>query len=133
MKKRVVITGLGAITPVGNTAEAFWQALLAGQSGIGLITRFDAADYDAKIAGEVKGFDPTAFIDKKEARRMDRFTQFAIAASRMALTDSGLDLEKEDRSRIGAFVGSGIGGMDTLHEQYRTLFEKGPNRFVKFS
>ena len=132
MKKRVVITGLGAITPVGNTAEAFWQALLAGQSGIGLITRFDAADYDAKIAGEVKGFDPTAFIDKKEARRMDRFTQFAIAASRMALTDSGLDLEKEDRSRIGAFVGSGIGGMDTLHEQYRTLFEKGPNRISPF-
>ena len=132
MKKRVVITGLGAITPVGNTAEAFWQALLAGQSGIGAITRFDAANYDAKIAGEVKGFDPTAFIDKKEARRMDRFTQFAIAASRMALTDSGLDLEEEDRSRIGAFVGSGIGGMDTLHEQYRTLFEKGPNRISPF-
>ena len=132
MKKRVVITGLGAITPVGNTAEAFWQALLAGQSGIGAITRFDAANYDAKIAGEVKGFDPTAFIDKKEARRMDRFTQFAIAASRMALTDSGLDLGKEDRSRIGAFVGSGIGGMDTLHEQYRTLFEKGPNRISPF-
>ena len=132
MKKRVVITGLGAITPVGNTAETFWQALLAGQSGIGTITRFDAADYDAKIAGEVKGFDPTAFIDKKEARRMDRFTQFAIAASRMALTDSGMDLEKEDRSRIGAFVGSGIGGMDTLHEQYKTLFEKGPNRISPF-
>lgn len=132
MKKRVVITGLGAITPVGNTAETFWQALLAGQSGIGPITRFDAADYDAKIAGEVKGFDPTAFIDKKEARRMDRFTQFAIAASRMALTDSGMDLEKEDRSRIGAFVGSGIGGMDTLHEQYKTLFEKGPNRISPF-
>ena len=132
MKKRVVITGLGAITPVGNTAETFWQALLAGQSGIGTITRFDAADYDAKIAGEVKGFDPTAFIDKKEARRMDRFTQFAIAASRMALSDSGLDLEKEDRSRIGAFVGSGIGGMDTLHDQYKTLFEKGPNRISPF-
>ena len=132
MKKRVVITGLGAITPIGNTAESFWQALVAGTSGIGRITRFDAADYDAKIAGEVKGFDPTAFIDKKEARRMDRFTQFAIAASRMALSDSGLDLEKEDRSRIGAFVGSGIGGMDTLHDQYKTLFEKGPNRISPF-
>ena len=132
MKKRVVITGLGAITPIGNTAESFWQALVAGTSGIGRITRFDAADYDAKIAGEVKGFDPTAFIDKKEARRMDRFTQFAIAASRMALSDSGLDLENEDRSRIGAFVGSGIGGMDTLHDQYKTLFEKGPNRISPF-
>ena len=132
MKKRVVITGLGAITPIGNTAESFWPALVAGTSGIGRITRFDAADYDAKIAGEVKGFDPTAFIDKKEARRMDRFTQFAIAASRMALSDSGLDLEKEDRSRIGAFVGSGIGGMDTLHDQYKTLFEKGPNRISPF-
>ncbi len=132
MKKRVVITGLGAITPIGNTAESFWQALVAGTSGIGRITRFDAADYDAKIAGEVKGFDPTAFIDKKEARRMDRFTQFAIAATRMALTDSGLNLETTDRSRIGAFVGSGIGGMDTLHEQYKNLFEKGPNRISPF-
>jgi 3-oxoacyl-[acyl-carrier-protein] synthase II len=132
LKKRVVITGLGAITPIGNTAESFWQALVAGTSGIGRITRFDAADYDAKIAGEVKGFDPTAFIDKKEARRMDRFTQFAIAATRMALTDSGLNLETTDRSRIGAFVGSGIGGMDTLHEQYKNLFEKGPNRISPF-
>ena len=124
MKKRVVITGLGAITPVGNTAADFWQALLAGKSGIGPITRFDAAEYDAKIAGEVKGFEPTAFIDKKEARRMDRFTQFAIAAAKMALDDSGIDLEKADKSRIGSFVGSGIGGMDTLHEQYKNLFEK---------
>ena len=132
MKKRVVITGLGAITPVGNTAELFWQSLLAGQSGIGMITRFDATDYDAKIAGEVKGFEPTEFIDKKEARRMDRFTQFAIAASKMALVDSGMDLEKEDRSRIGVFVGSGIGGMDTLHDQYKNLFEKGPNRVSPF-
>ena len=132
MKKRVVITGIGAITPVGNTAEAFWQALLAGQSGIGMITRFDASVFDAKIAGEVKGFEPTEFIDKKEARRMDRFTQFAIAASKMALEDSGMELEKEDRSRIGVFVGSGIGGMDTLHDQYKNLFEKGPNRVSPF-
>ena len=132
MKKRVVITGLGAISPVGNTAADFWQALLAGKSGIGPITRFDASEYDAKIAGEVKDFEPTAFIDKKEARRMDRFTQFAIAAAKMALDDSGLDLEKADKSRIGSFVGSGIGGMDTLHEQYKNLFEKGPNRVSPF-
>ena len=132
MKKRVVITGLGAISPIGNTAAEFWQALLAGKSGIGMITRFDASAYDAKIAGEVKGFDPAAFIDKKEARRMDRFTQFAIAAAKMALDDAGLDLEKEDKARIGSFVGSGIGGMDTLHDQYKTLFEKGPNRISPF-
>ena len=132
MKKRVVITGIGAVTPVGNTAETFWQALLAGQSGIGMITRFDASVFDAKIAGEVKGFEPTEFIDKKEARRMDRFTQFAIAAAKMALDDSGIDLEKADKSRIGSFVGSGIGGMDTLHEQYKNLFEKGPNRVSPF-
>lgn len=132
MKKRVVITGLGAISPVGNTAAEFWQALLAGKSGIGPITRFDAAEYDAKIAGEVKDFEPTAFIDKKEARRMDRFTQFAIAAAKMALDDSGIDLAQADKSRIGSFVGSGIGGMDTLHDQYKNLFEKGPNRVSPF-
>ena len=132
MKKRVVITGLGAISPVGNTAAELWQALLAGKSGIGPITRFDAAEYDAKIAGEVKDFDPTAFIDKKEARRMDRFTQFAIAAAKMALDDSGIDLAQADKSRIGSFVGSGIGGMDTLHDQYKNLFEKGPNRVSPF-
>ena len=132
MKKRVVITGLGAITPIGNDVKAFGEALLEGKSGIGAITRFDAGEYDAKIAGEVKGFDPTAFIDKKEARRMDRFAQFAIAAAKMALADSGMDLEQEDRTRIGAFVGSGIGGMETLHDQYKTLFEKGPNRISPF-
>lgn len=132
MKRRVVITGLGAITPIGNDVKTFWEALLDGKSGIGLITRFDAGEYDAKIAGEVKGFDPTAYIDKKEARRMDRFTQFAISAAKMALADSGLELEQEDRSRIGAFVGSGIGGMETLHDQYKTLFEKGPNRISPF-
>ena len=132
MKKRVVITGLGAISPVGNTAAELWQALLAGKSGIGPITRFDAAEYDAKIAGEVKDFEPTAFIDKKEARRMDRFTQFAIAAAKMALDDSGIDLAQADKSRIGSFVGSGIGGMDTLHDQYKNLFEKGPNRVSPF-
>ena len=132
MKKRVVVTGLGAVTPIGNTATAFWEALLAGKSGVGRITRFDASEYDAKIAGEVKDFDPTLFIDKKEARRMDRFTQLAIAASKMAFEDSGLNLDTEDHSRIGTFVGAGIGGMDTLHDQYKTLFEKGPNRISPF-
>ena len=132
MKKRVVITGLGAITPVGNTADAFWKALLAGQSGIGKITRFDASDYDAQIAGEVKDFDPTAFIDKKEARRMDRFTQFAIAAAKMASEDAGLDLAAEDLQRVGTVIGTGIGGIDTLNDQYKVLFDKGPNRISPF-
>lgn len=132
MKKRVVITGLGAVTPIGIGAEEFWQALLAGKSGIGPITRFDASDYATKIAGEVKDFDVTNYIDKKEAKRMDRFTQFAVVASKMAIADSGLDLDKEDRDRIGTIVGDGIGGMETLHDQFKVLFEKGPNRVSPF-
>ena len=105
---------------------------MAGKSGIGPITRFDATEYSTRIAGEVKDFVPEDYLDRKEARRMDRFTQFAIAAAKMALDDSGIDLEKADKSRIGSFVGSGIGGMDTLHEQYKNLFEKGPNRVSPF-
>lgn len=132
MRKRAVITGLGAITPIGIGADQFWNSLLAGKSGIVRITRFDASDYSTQIAGEVKDFDPTQYIDKKEAKRMDRCTQFAVAASRMALEDSGLDLEKEDRSRIGTFIGTGIGGIDTLHDQYKVLFDKGPGRISPF-
>ncbi|MDU4959948.1 MAG: beta-ketoacyl-ACP synthase II [Sporomusaceae bacterium] len=132
MKKRVVITGLGAVTPLGIGADIFWKALLAGKSGITRISRFDASEYATQIAGEVKEFDPSLYIDKKEAKRMDRCTQFAIAASKMALDDSGLNLEQEDLGRIGTIVGTGIGGMDTLHDQYKTLFEKGPGRISPF-
>ncbi len=132
MRKRAVITGLGAITPIGIGADQFWNSLLAGKSGIVRITHFDASDYSTQIAGEVKDFDPTQYIDKKEAKRMDRCTQFAVAASKMALEDSGLDLEKEDRSRIGTFIGTGIGGIDTLHDQYKVLFDKGPGRISPF-
>ena len=132
MKKRVVVTGIGAITPIGIGKDEFWQALLAGKSGIGPITRFDATDYTTRVAGEVKDFEPSNYIDKKEAKRMDRCTQFAVAAARMAFEDSGLDLEKADRSRIGVVVGTGIGGIDTLHEQYKTLFDKGPGRISPF-
>lgn len=132
MKKRVVITGLGAITPVGIGTDAFWKSLLEGKSGIARITRFDPTDYATQIAGEVKAFDPVQYIDKKEAKRMDRSTQFAIAASKMALEDSGLDLQKEDLARIGTIIGTGIGGMDTLHDQFKTLFEKGPGRVSPF-
>ncbi|SCM80508.1 3-oxoacyl-(acyl-carrier-protein) synthase II [uncultured Sporomusa sp.] len=132
MKKRVVITGMGAITPIGIGTDAFWQALLAGKSGIDRITRFDASEYSTQIAGEVKDFDPVKYIDKKEAKRMDRCTQFAVAAAKMAFEDAGINLEQEDRSRMGTLIGSGIGGMDTLHDQYKTLFEKGPGRISPF-
>lgn len=132
MVKRVVITGMGVLSPVGNGVEQFWQSLLAGKNGIARITRFDPTDYATQIAGEVKDFDPTMYIDKKEAKRMDRCTQYAIAASKMAIDDSGLNLEQENLDRIGTMIGTGIGGMDTLHEQYRTLFEKGPGRISPF-
>lgn len=132
MKKRVVITGLGAITPVGIGTENFWQSLIAGKSGIDRITRFDPTDYSTQIAGEVKGFEPAQYIDKKEAKRMDRCTQFAVAAAKMAFEDAGIDFEKEDLSRIGTLIGTGIGGMDTLHDQFKTLFDKGPGRISPF-
>jgi 3-oxoacyl-[acyl-carrier-protein] synthase II len=132
LKKRVVVTGLGVITSIGIGAEKFWEALVAGKSGIGPITRFDASEYTTQIAGEVKDFDPVNYIDKKEAKRMDRVTHFAIAATKLAIEDSGLDLEKEDLTRIGTYVGSGIGGIDTMHDQYKTLFDKGPGRISPF-
>ena len=132
VKRRVVITGMGAITPVGIGKDEYWQALLAGQSGIARITRFDPSDYATQIAGEVKGFEPANYMDKKEAKRMDRFTQFAIAATKMAFDDSRINLDQEDKSRIGTLIGTGIGGMETLNEQYKVLFEKGPGRISPF-
>jgi 3-oxoacyl-[acyl-carrier-protein] synthase II len=132
LKKRVVVTGIGAITPIGTGKDEYWNSLLAGKSGINRITRFDASNYSTQIAGEVKNFDPGQYMDKKEAKRMDRFTQFAIAAAKMALDDSGINLDTADRSRIGTLIGTGIGGMDTLHDQYGVLFEKGPGRISPF-
>lgn len=132
MDKRIVITGLGAISPIGIGKEAFWEGLMEGRNGIGKITRFDATEYKAQIAGEVKDFDPTKYIDKKESKRMDRYAQFAVAATKMALEDAGLDLEKEDCDRIGTYVGAGIGGIETMNEQYKKLFDKGPNRISPF-
>ncbi len=132
MKSRVVITGLGAVTPIGIGKKEFWDALLAGINGIGRITRFDPTDFDAQIAGEVKDFDPTKYIDKKEAKRMDRCTQFAVSASKLAIEDAKLDLDNEDLDRIGVFVGTGIGGMETMHSQYEKYFAKGPSRISPF-
>jgi 3-oxoacyl-[acyl-carrier-protein] synthase II len=130
--RRVVVTGVGAVTPVGNTAEEFWAALLQGKSGIGPITRFDAGPLPTKIAGEVKGFDSLRFIDKKDDRKFDPFLKYAIACAAMAVEDAGLNVERVDRTRFGVLVGSGIGGITTLLETHKVLLEKGPDRVSPF-
>ena len=131
-RQRVVITGLGTVTSYGNGAEVFWDSLLAGKSGIDTITSFDISDYPSKIGAEATHFDASEFMDAKEARRNDRFTQFAVAASRMALADAGVDPETLDSERFGVLVGSGIGGMLTIQTQSRRLFEKGPRKVSPF-
>src|SRR6267378_5440791 len=131
-KRRVVITGAGAVTPVGNTAEEFWGSLLAGRSGIGPITRFDASQMPTRIAGEIKGFDPLKYIDKKDDRKFDRFLKYAVACSVMAVEDAALKTDRVDAARFGVMVGSGIGGIETLLEQYTILMEKGPDRVSPF-
>ena len=130
--KRVVITGLGVISPIGIGVEQFYTALKEGQCGIDMVTRFDTEGYDTKIAGEVKDFDPIAYIDRKEAKRMDRYAQFAVAAAKMAFDSSKLDIETIDNSRFGVCIGSGIGGMETLENQHIILQEKGPGRVSPF-
>lgn len=128
MQNRVVVTGLGVISPVGTGVEMFWSSLINGVSGIKPLTRFDSTNFSTKIAGEVTDFDPGNYFDRKEARRMDRFTQFALAATMMALEDASLDLSRENRDRIGVILGTGIGGIQTLEEQARVIMEKGPRR-----
>jgi 3-oxoacyl-[acyl-carrier-protein] synthase II len=130
--RRVVVTGVGAVTPVGNTAEEFWAALIQGKSGIGPITRFDASPLPTRIAGEVKGFDSLRYIDKKDDRKFDPFLKYAIACAVMAVEDAGLNVERVDRDRFGVLVGSGIGGITTLLETHKTLLEKGPDRVSPF-
>ena len=129
-KNRVVITGLGAVTPIGIGKEKFWEALKTGTNGVGRITHFDPTGYTAQIAGEIPDFDPAQFIDKKELKRMDRYTHFALAAAKLAVEDAHLD--QIDSERTGVFVGAGIGGMNTLHNQYEKLFSKGPSRISPF-
>ena len=134
IERRVVITGLGAVTPLGNEVATFWQNLLAGQCGIDRITHFDAAAFDTQIAGEVRNFDPLpAFPSPKEIRRTDRYSQFGIFAGHQALLDSGLDLGKENCDEIGVILGSGIGGLETTTEQVKTLLERGPGRISPFT
>ena len=125
MKRRVVITGMGVVTPIGIGKEAFWDSLKNGRSGVGRLTHFDITDYPCQIDAEVKGFDPEKYIDKKTIRRMDRFTQFAYAAADMAIRDAGLDTAKLDMDRVGVIVGSGIGGLATIEEEHATLRERG--------
>jgi beta-ketoacyl-acyl-carrier-protein synthase II len=132
MNKRIVVTGLGAVTPIGIGTEAYWQGLMAGTSGIGRITLFDPEAFDVKIAAEVKGFEAGDYMDRKDARRMDRFAQFGVAASKMALEDAGLVIDDSNAERVGVIVGSGIGGLQSLEDQMRVLIEKGPSRVSPF-
>ena len=131
-RRRVVVTGLGALTPLGNTADEFWTALTQARSGIGPITRFDASTYPTRIAGEVRNFDPLRYVEKKEARRLDPYLQYAIACAAMAVEDASLDPAKVDGTRFGVLIGSGIGGIQPLLETHKTLLEKGPDRVSPF-
>lgn len=126
--RRVVVTGMGAITPIGNSVEEFWENIKKEKIGIGPITYFDTADYRCKLAAEVKDFDPTQYMDKKSARRMEQFCQFAVAAAGQAITDAGLTMEQEDPYRVGCSVGSGIGSLQAMEREYDRLKEKGPGR-----
>ncbi|MFM7158341.1 MAG: beta-ketoacyl synthase N-terminal-like domain-containing protein, partial [Bacteroidota bacterium] len=123
----IVVTGIGAVTPIGNTAQDYWKGMMNSANGAGPITRFDASQFDTTFACEVKNYDPLLHINKKETQRMDLFTQFAISASAMAVEDSGIDFEKVDKERAGVIIGSGIGGMWTYHHQQQNLFDRGGN------
>ncbi|MDP8230500.1 MAG: beta-ketoacyl-ACP synthase II [Candidatus Gorgyraea atricola] len=132
MKRRVVVTGLGIISPVGNNKEAFWTSLVNGKGGIGPLTSYDCKDYTSRIAGEVKNFVPAPFIPKKELRRMEKFVQFAVTAAKEAVDDSGLDIPNEDPFRIGVLVGSGIGSLRIIEEQHKVILDRGPSRITPF-
>ena len=128
----MVVTGLGAVSPLGIGVEPTWKAVCNGVNGVGRITRFDASDMPAQIAAEVKGFDPANYIDKKEIKKMDTFIHYAIAASQMAMDDSGLKVTPENAERIGVYVGSGIGGLHAIEEWHHVLIDKGPKRITPF-
>src|SRR3954462_13405388 len=132
VERRVVVTGIGLVTPLGIGNESNWQSVLAGKSGIGVITRFDAKDLPCRFAGEVKGFDATAFMDKKEARRNDLFIQFGLAACHLAIVDAGLPTDSPLGERVGVIVGSGMGGLATLEDTHLTAVNKGHRRVSPF-
>ena len=131
-ERRVVVTGMGAVTPIANNAGDFWDSLIKGKSGVTRITKFDPQNYTSQIAGEVKNFDPSSIIDPKELRRMDGFVQYALVSSEEAIKDSNLDLNKEDLNRIGCILGSGIGGLGVIEKQHEVLLNKGPRRVSPF-
>ena len=128
MERRVVVTGLGAITPIGNNVDDFWKGIKEGKCGIDRITAFDPTNFKVKLAAEVKGYNPEDYFDKREANRLDKFSQFAIIAAREAWKDSGLEREKENMERVGVVLGSGIGGIGTIEKNQTKMLEKGPDR-----
>jgi 3-oxoacyl-[acyl-carrier-protein] synthase II len=132
-KKRVVVTGLGAITPIGNDLQEYWKGLLEGRNGVGSITLFDASRHACQIAAEVKEFDPQDYLDKKEAKRIDRFAQFGIAASKQAVRDAGLIIDELNADRIGVLIGTGVGGLKVLEDQQEVLLTKGPRKVSPFT
>ena len=132
MMRRVVMTGLGVVTPVGNDVPAMWSALLAGRSGVGTISSFDASAFASQVAAEVKGFDPAQYLSPKDIRRTERFTQFAIAASKQAVADAGLAVDREDPFRCGVIIGSGMGSMRLIEEQHSVFLSKGPKKITPF-
>lgn len=132
MKKRVVITGMGVVNSLGFDVDSFWNSIKAGKSGISLLTKFDTTNFDAKVAATISNFEPTDYIDKKEAKRMDIFTQYAMTAAKLAMEMSCLDMEKEDSFRAGVIIGSGVGGIQTLEDQHQILATKGPGRVSPF-
>src|SRR3989338_1352436 len=132
MKQRVVITGVGCVTPIGNTAQETWAAVLKGKSGTGLVTQVDKNQFNSKVAAEVKSFEPLKYLSSKQLKKSDRFVQFAVAGSKMAFEDSALDVSKEDVNFFGVLIGSGIGGLRTIEEQHKILLEKGPSRISPF-
>ena len=127
-KKRVVVTGMGAITPIGNSVNEFWASVREGKLGFGPITRFDTTDYKCHVAAEVKGFDAKEYMDFKQAKRMEEFSQYAVAATKEAMENAGIDMEKEDPFRVGVAVGSGIGSLQAIEREHSRLLEKGPNK-----
>jgi len=131
-QQRVVITGVGLVSPLGVGTDTTWKGLLAGRSGIGPITQFDATDYPSRIAGEVPGFEPLDYVDKKDLKKSDRFIHLALAASQLALGDSGLRIDQDNADRVGAIIGSGIGGLPLIERSHQTLIEKGPGRVSPF-
>jgi 3-oxoacyl-[acyl-carrier-protein] synthase II len=131
-KRRVVVTGVGAVTPLGNDVETTWKNIIEGKSGIGPLTRVNADEYPSKVSAELKDFNPEVFMERKEARKMDRFTQYAVAGALMAVEDANLTINEENADRIGVWIGSGIGGMETFEEQYEIFQKRGYRRVSPF-